>query len=82
MSDKVLIVDDDPAQRRLLEAAVQRMGFSVLVASDGKHALDVAGQVHPQSLKAIETPSVGLLGSHHDNFIAAFHLYSGGAIDS
>lgn len=53
MSDKVLIVDDDPAQRRLLEAAVQRMGFSVLVASDGKHALDVAGQVHPQSLKAV-----------------------------
>lgn len=53
MSDKVLIVDDDPAQRRLLEAAVQRMGFSVLVASDGKQALDVAGQVHPQALKAV-----------------------------
>ena len=27
MSDTVLIVDDDPVQRRLLEAMVQRFGY-------------------------------------------------------
>ncbi|KFB09139.1 sigma-54-dependent transcriptional regulator [Nitratireductor basaltis] len=53
MSDRVLIVDDDPAQRRLLEAAVQRMGFSALAAAGGKQALAIASQVHPGKLKAV-----------------------------
>ena len=32
MSQTVLIVDDDPVQRRLLESMVQRFGYQALVA--------------------------------------------------
>ncbi len=35
----ILIVDDDPAQRRLLQAAVERNGFRTRSAEDGKAAL-------------------------------------------
>jgi CheY-like chemotaxis protein len=30
MSETVLIVDDDPVQRRLLEAMVQRFGYQAM----------------------------------------------------
>ena len=33
MSEIVLIVDDDPVQRRLLEAMVTRFGYQALTAS-------------------------------------------------
>src|ERR1041385_254540 len=39
MSEVVLIVDDDPVQRRLLEAMVQRFGYQALVAEGGDAAL-------------------------------------------
>ena len=39
MAKTVLIVDDDPTQRRLLQAVVERAGFSVLQAGDGDTAL-------------------------------------------
>ncbi|WP_173932418.1 sigma-54 dependent transcriptional regulator [Chelativorans sp. Marseille-P2723] len=39
MSERVLIVDDDPVQRRLLEAAVSKLGYAVTVAEDGAAAL-------------------------------------------
>jgi DNA-binding NtrC family response regulator len=39
MSQVVLIVDDDPVQRRLLEAMVQRFGYQTLVAEGGDAAL-------------------------------------------
>ena len=42
MARTVLIVDDDPTQRRLLQAVVEKAGFSVLQASDGDMALDMA----------------------------------------
>jgi DNA-binding NtrC family response regulator len=38
MSEVVLIVDDDPVQRRLLEAMVQRFGYQALVAEGGDKA--------------------------------------------
>ncbi|MEC9368780.1 MAG: response regulator, partial [Pseudomonadota bacterium] len=37
----VLIVDDDPAQRRILEETVKRFGFAARSAENGEHALDV-----------------------------------------
>ena len=42
MAKTVLIVDDDPTQRRLLRAVVEKHGFSTLQASDGDAALDMA----------------------------------------
>ena len=41
MSQVVLIVDDDPVQRRLLEAMVQRFGYRALTADGGDAALRV-----------------------------------------
>jgi len=42
MSKTVLIVDDDPTQRRLLQAVVEKSGFSTLQAGDGDAALAMA----------------------------------------
>jgi DNA-binding NtrC family response regulator len=39
MSEVVLIVDDDPVQRRLVEAMVQRFGYRALTAEGGDAAL-------------------------------------------
>jgi DNA-binding NtrC family response regulator len=41
MPTRILIVDDDPVQRRLLEAAVNRFGYDALLAEDGEAALRV-----------------------------------------
>lgn len=41
MSEVVLIVDDDPVQRRLLEAMVQRLGYRTMVVEGGDAALKV-----------------------------------------
>jgi DNA-binding NtrC family response regulator len=43
MSVTVLIVDDDPVQRRLLEAMVQRFGYQARVAEGGDAALRALG---------------------------------------
>lgn len=42
MGKTVLIVDDDPTQRRLLQAVVEKSGFSTLQADSGDKALDMA----------------------------------------
>ncbi len=41
MSEVVLIVDDDPVQRRLLEAMVQRFGYQAIVAAGGDAAVNL-----------------------------------------
>src|SRR6476646_3631220 len=41
MSETALIVDDDPVQRRLLEAMVSRFGYRALVAEGGDGALQL-----------------------------------------
>ncbi|NOT39154.1 MAG: sigma-54-dependent Fis family transcriptional regulator [Alphaproteobacteria bacterium] len=41
MAHTTLIVDDDPTQRRLMQAQAERCGFQVLLASGGQEALDV-----------------------------------------
>ena len=45
MGKTILIVDDDPAQRRLLQAAVERNGFHTRVAENGFQAVE-AVEVH------------------------------------
>ena len=41
MGNTVLLVDDDPVQRRLLEATLIKLGHTTLKAEDGAQALDV-----------------------------------------
>jgi DNA-binding NtrC family response regulator len=41
MGERVLIVDDDPVQRRLLENMVGRFGYDTLVAEGGDAAVAV-----------------------------------------
>mgnify|MGYP000636464966 CR=1 FL=1 len=58
MAKTVLIVDDDPTQRRLLQAAVERSGFSTLQAESGDKALTIVegpdnGNVHVMLLDLI-----------------------------
>ena len=40
MPKRVLVVDDDPAQRRILEETIKRFGYSVATADSGNKALD------------------------------------------
>ncbi|MEM8920645.1 MAG: sigma-54 dependent transcriptional regulator, partial [Pseudomonadota bacterium] len=44
MAKTVLIVDDDPTQRRLLQAAVERQGFRARLVESGEQALDEASE--------------------------------------
>ena len=39
MTSRILLVDDDPVQRRLLEAAVTRLGYPATAVGDGQAAL-------------------------------------------
>jgi CheY-like chemotaxis protein len=46
----LLIVEDDPAIRRLLEALLASAGHQVLTAADGPGALEVVRQHHPRAV--------------------------------
>jgi DNA-binding NtrC family response regulator len=41
MASRVLIIDDDPAQRRILEEMVKRLGLSALAVDGGARALEI-----------------------------------------
>ncbi len=41
MNERILIVDDDPVQRRLLEAVVEKSGFQAASAENGEEALAI-----------------------------------------
>ena len=41
MAQRVLIVDDDPAQRRILEEVIKRFGYETKTASSGEQALSI-----------------------------------------
>src|SRR5918992_2045872 len=47
MAKRVLVVDDDPAQRRILEETIKRLGFDTKTAASGEQALEIlAGPEH------------------------------------
>ena len=50
---KILIAEDDPVSRRVLEATLQRWGFQLIVTADGAEAWDV--------LRVEGAPSVAIL---------------------
>ncbi|NQV79997.1 MAG: response regulator, partial [Alphaproteobacteria bacterium] len=41
MAQKILVVEDDPAQLRYLETIVANLGYETLAASDGDAAVDL-----------------------------------------
>ncbi len=41
MAKRVLIVDDDPAQRRILEETIKRMGFETKTTGSGENAVEL-----------------------------------------
>jgi two-component system, OmpR family, alkaline phosphatase synthesis response regulator PhoP len=45
---RILIVDDEPNIVRLLQSYLQREGFEVLTATDGRAGLQIARTMHPQ----------------------------------
>ncbi len=47
MAEKVLIVEDDPRNMRLLEMTLGGKGYTLLKATDGEEALDVAKKERP-----------------------------------
>ena len=40
MAKTILICDDDPTQRRLIQAVLEREGFCVMHAENGEQCLD------------------------------------------
>lgn len=43
---KILIVDDDPSLRELLQVFLEQVGFEVRTAPDGQTGLDALGESH------------------------------------
>jgi len=53
MPDIVLIVDDDPVQRRLLEAMVQRFGYQPMIAEGGDDAVRLLAEPEPARIDCV-----------------------------
>lgn len=47
MAARVLIVEDNPANRQLMEYLLKAFGYDVRTASDGAEAITVAAREHP-----------------------------------
>jgi CheY-like chemotaxis protein len=48
MAQKVLVVDDDPIMHRVLKNYLERNGYEMLNASNGRQAIDLATRELPQ----------------------------------
>jgi DNA-binding NtrC family response regulator len=53
MAERILIVDDDPVQRRLIENLLQRFGYEPVTADGGEAALDLILGADPPRIDAI-----------------------------
>ncbi len=58
----ILIVDDDPAQRRLLQAAVERQGFATRTAADGLAAVEAVERHADIDLVLLDLVMPGMTG--------------------
>lgn len=47
MSQKILVVDDEPHIVRLVQVNLEKAGYTVSTASNGREALDVVEEVQP-----------------------------------
>jgi DNA-binding NtrC family response regulator len=53
LRSSVLVVDDDPVQRRLLEAALTRLGYSPICMESGQEALNFLRSPDGKSVRAV-----------------------------
>lgn len=53
MAKRVLIVDDDPAQRRILEECIKRFGFEAKSVSSGEQALKILEGENTESISLV-----------------------------
>ena len=47
MNEKILVVEDNPQNMRLIEMALRARSYALLKATDGREALDMAVKDHP-----------------------------------
>jgi DNA-binding response OmpR family regulator len=47
---QVLVADDDPLLRAIVEHRLAAAGYGVAVAADGRSTLEQAGRLHPQAI--------------------------------
>ena len=62
MPQTVLIVDDDPVQRRLLEATVRRLGYDAVTAEGGEAAVAALRAGDPADILILDLAMPGLDG--------------------
>ena len=62
MTKTVLVVDDDPAQRRLIQAALEREGFAVSVAEGGDEAIGRLMAGSPADVVLLDLVMPGMTG--------------------
>jgi len=62
MTKTVLVVDDDPTQRRLIQAVLEREGFLAVHADSGRAALDHLGSGSPADLVLLDLVMPGFSG--------------------
>lgn len=67
---KILIVEDDPAQRMLFEMEISEMGFTTIIARDGVEAIDEFHRNQPDLV------ILDLQLPHQDGLIALRNLLS------
>lgn len=53
MADLVLVVDDEPVQRRLIEASLEKLGYRVMCADGGQAAIDALTDKSADAIKAV-----------------------------
>lgn len=60
LKEKILIVEDNPPNMRLIETTLRAKGYTLLKATDGKEALDMATRERPSLIiMDIQLPRVG-----------------------
>ena len=47
MNEKILIVDDEPHMRRIAELSLRKGGYQILIATNGREALEVVARELP-----------------------------------
>src|SRR3954454_1965369 len=62
MAKTVLVVDDDPTQRRLIQAVLEREGFAVSHAENGDVAMRHLGSGAPTDVVLLDLVMPGLTG--------------------